>query len=537
MLQNKLNEIERMFASGELATAETAIREVLQQQPSHPVALHMLGVVAHQTGKTEESINIISKVVEANPDYVEALFNLGNILREQERFEEAVERYRAVILLRPTDVITRSTLGLVYCELGKIEEAIETYRHVVAANPHDADAQLNLANFYFKAERYGEAVATYQIAISCNPEFAAAHFNFAICLETVDKFLEAVSCYREVVRLEPGNLYAQARLGGVLYETGQMDAAIDVFYKLLAIDPNNADIHVHLGNAQNAVGRATEAQENFRQAIKLVPDHFHAHYYLHGCLYSEDNMDAAADCLENIVDHEFSETKVNYFLGLIRSFQGNHEAANAQLEVFVNSEDETPHHLDSWKYMTSIKGETPKLLGSTHEMLKLGMNAAKNRGLVLEFGVRFGASVRQIFELSAQDVHGFDTFEGLPDDWHGWDKGSYSTGGEIPEVPEGIHLHAGLFDDTLPPFLNQFADPVRFMNVDCDLYNSTKNIFDHLIERIIPGTVIVFDEYISQPHWREDEYKAFQEAVSLNNWRYDYLAFSPLTKQAVVIIR
>jgi hypothetical protein len=62
-------------------------------------------------------------------------------------------------------------------------------------------------------------------------------------------------------------------------------------------------------------------------------------------------------------------------------------------------------------------------------------------------------------------------------------------------------------------------------------------IFEILNERIVPGTVIIFDEYIANPHWQDDEFKAFQEAVETYGWRYDYLAISLYSKQAIVVIR
>ena len=74
------------------------------------------------------------------------------------------------------------------------------------------------------------------------------------------------------------------------------------------------------------------------------------------------------------------------------------------------------------------------------------------------------------------------------------------------------------------------------MNVDCDIYSSTKTIFEFLGDRIVPGTIIVFDEYLINPTWRDDEYKAFQEAVECHSWKYEYLAFNLFSKQAVVKI-
>jgi predicted O-methyltransferase YrrM len=74
------------------------------------------------------------------------------------------------------------------------------------------------------------------------------------------------------------------------------------------------------------------------------------------------------------------------------------------------------------------------------------------------------------------------------------------------------------------------------MNIDCDIYSSTKTVLELLANRVIPGTIIVFDEYIGNEHWRDDEYKAFQETVAKYSWDYEYIAFSFFTKQVVVRI-
>jgi len=159
-------------------------------------------------------------------------------------------------------------------------------------------------------------------------------------------------------------------------------------------------------------------------------------------------------------------------------------------------------------------------------------------GLVLEFGVYFGKSVRILAErLRDATVHGFDTFTGLPEDWtDAKQRGTYSTDSNLPPAPSNVRYHVGTFDATLPDFLARHRGPVRFMNVDCDLYISTKQIFDALHERVVPGTVIVFDEYVMTSRWRDDEYKAFQEAVARHGWQYEYLGISLVSGQAAVRI-
>lgn len=158
-------------------------------------------------------------------------------------------------------------------------------------------------------------------------------------------------------------------------------------------------------------------------------------------------------------------------------------------------------------------------------------------GVICEFGVRHGHAITFLAELFPERrIWGFDSFEGLPEAWHHEPAGSYSTGGRLPKVPSNVKLVAGWFDKTLPEFVKTLAEPLALLNIDCDIYSSTKTIFELLGPRIIPGTIIVFDEYICNPQWQEDEYKAFQEWVTANRVRYKYVAASLYTKQVAVKI-
>ena len=122
----------------------------------------------------------------------------------------------------------------------------------------------------------------------------------------------------------------------------------------------------------------------------------------------------------------------------------------------------------------------------------------------------------------------------LLEDWHGEPRGSYSTDGAIPAMPQNVSMHAGWFSETLPAFLDAHAGQVRLAHVDCDLYSSTNTVLEALADRLVAGSVVVFDEYAGNEHWREDEFRAFQEAAAARGWRYEYLCYSLYTKQAVL---
>jgi len=168
------------------------------------------------------------------------------------------------------------------------------------------------------------------------------------------------------------------------------------------------------------------------------------------------------------------------------------------------------------------------VLADRNELLKFAFSRAPKEGLVVEFGVAKGESVRNLAAQTPRQVHGFDSFGGLPEDWSGTKEqtGAFTARGKLPKVPANVTLHAGWFDQTLPGFLAANPGPCAFIHVDCDIYASTVTIFEHLHERIVPGTVILFDEYFNYPGWRAHEYKAFQEFVGKYRLSYKYFGVS-----------
>jgi len=162
---------------------------------------------------------------------------------------------------------------------------------------------------------------------------------------------------------------------------------------------------------------------------------------------------------------------------------------------------------------------------SWHELHHHAIEQAQVDGLFLEFGVKKGETIREIAKMTSRPVHGFDSFQGLPEDWTGMAirKGRFSQKGKLPKVPANVMLHPGWFKESLPIFKQRFKEPISYIHIDCDLYSSTKTIFDELADRFVPGTVIVFDEYFNYPNWQQHEYKAFQEFIARFGFTYEYL--------------
>lgn len=144
-------------------------------------------------------------------------------------------------------------------------------------------------------------------------------------------------------------------------------------------------------------------------------------------------------------------------------------------------------------------------------------------GYSLEFGVYKGRTINCLsYAYPKEKFWGFDSFNGLPEPWYlSQDKASVTPKkwfalDKVPEVSNTVKLEIGLFENTIPEWLECHSGLVSFIHVDCDLYSSTKTILTLLNDRIVEGTVLVFDELINTPeneygNWREGEWKALNE--------------------------
>ena len=170
-------------------------------------------------------------------------------------------------------------------------------------------------------------------------------------------------------------------------------------------------------------------------------------------------------------------------------------------------------------------------------------------GHVMEFGVWRGNSLRGICNnVAPRLVWGFDSFEGLPESWVRSDSdkdlpGHLSLHGDEPQaLPKNARLVMGYFDDTLSAWADENPGDVALLHIDSDLYSSAKTVLDVLTPRIIPGTVIMFDELIHftkssiYPRWREGEWRALMEWLDVTGWEIDVLCRTDQFQACVRVI-
>lgn len=162
------------------------------------------------------------------------------------------------------------------------------------------------------------------------------------------------------------------------------------------------------------------------------------------------------------------------------------------------------------------------------EFWKHVLNTLPTTGQLLEVGVFEGQSINMIADdrRTRRDprlVQGFDSFEGLQEDWsgEGLAAGFFNQGGKLPPVRDNVRLHKGWVQDTLAPFMREADDKtIALLHIDTDTYTPARFTLDCAKPFLVPGSIIVFDELIGYPNWQRHEYKALTECLDPSSYRF-----------------
>jgi predicted O-linked N-acetylglucosamine transferase (SPINDLY family) len=327
----------QLHQNGRLADCAQECRQLLNLQPGHVGALHLLGVVRAQEGAYEEAAGLLSDALAQHPHHPEMLNHFGNVLRNLGRAAEAAEQHRAALrrkpyyaeamlglghalraLGRPGDAVSQyqaalrrqprllpARLGLAAArmDLGSWREAEELSRALLAEHPTLPEAALTLGLALAAGGRAAEAEAAFRRALLLRPGFAEAEAELGNLLREV-RPAEAEGCYRRAVALRPTLAVVHANLGVLLRRRGDRAAAIQHTRRVVALKPDDAAAHRDLAVALRDIGRQQEALAHAEWAVQLDPRDTIAQLTRSGLLQRRGDVAAAAAALRDGLEHQ-----------------------------------------------------------------------------------------------------------------------------------------------------------------------------------------------------------------------------------------
>jgi Tfp pilus assembly protein PilF/predicted O-methyltransferase YrrM len=391
----------------------------------------------------------------------------------------------------------------------------------------------------FRAHKKGrrdEAVALYEQRLGEAPDCLDAWMNLGALWALRGDAEQAESTFRRAAELAPrdGRVLRDIALG--LFTIGRLARAAEALERSVACQPDLVGSWLHLARVRLEVCDRSLAIAAAERARSLAPDDASAHFLLARCLFDAADPGPSLRALERAhqTGQRYPEAEILHRLLVEHCAVGQAPTAGAPRD-FTTLESRYPHLaalVDAARY---VRDAMPNALisSSARDTLRLAEARAPREGSVVELGVFHGVSLRWLAEWRPGDVHGFDSFEGLPSAWQLVPCGRFTTGGRTPR-DVGASLWVGSFEQQLPRFVEQHPRAIALLHVDSDLYESASSGLRWLAPLLRPGSVVVFDEYLGHHSWRQDEFRAFQEAVHANGWSYEYLAVNPFVGQAVV---
>lgn len=286
---------------GHLAAAHAIYVEILQKEPRNVDCLHLLGVIASQTGRHQQAVDFIDRAIAINPMNATFYSNRGNALQELKHFEAALASYDRAITLNPKLIQAFNNRGNALKALKMPAAAISSFDRAIRLKQDYPEAHCNRGVALADMGRFEDAVASYNTAIGLKPDYAEAYSNRGNAQSARRMLDAAVQSFDKAIALKPNYAEAYSNRGVVLLDQIQLDAALASFEKAIALNPDYAEAYSNRGNVLCALKRVGEAISSYDRAIVIDPFLYKAHCNRGNALRELQQFDAALSSYDHAI--------------------------------------------------------------------------------------------------------------------------------------------------------------------------------------------------------------------------------------------
>ena len=271
----------RLYQSADLVAAERFCRQVLESAGLHAEALHLLGLIAFQTGRDVVAVSAMRGAIASFPQSARCYSNLGLAFNGRGQSTDAANCFRRALTLRPDYAEAHNNVGLICKRDGRIADAALAFRRAVCVRPDLADAHINLANILRKGGALLEAIARGRNAVRLVPTSVLACDNLGAALigQSGEKDEAREICHRALV-LQADGADTLANLGALMLTLDDPNQATTWYRRAFDLRTGDPVILCNLGTALLECGRPEAAEACYRDAVRDVPDDPEAHWLL-----------------------------------------------------------------------------------------------------------------------------------------------------------------------------------------------------------------------------------------------------------------
>lgn len=218
-----INKARTAHGEGAWARAEKHYRAILARDPRNVEALHLFGLLHHQTGRPAQALRYMAEALNGAAPSADLLSDHGLVLHVLGRSEEALAHFDAALTIAPDDPDLLSKRGVACLHLGRLQEALDAFGQALARDPAHVDALGNRGNAFLKLNEPEQAIASYDAAIHINGPTARLLTNRGHALKRLDRLEEALADLRQALAIDPDHAEAAFELGMVQLALGDFE--------------------------------------------------------------------------------------------------------------------------------------------------------------------------------------------------------------------------------------------------------------------------------------------------------------------------
>ncbi len=323
LIDDALAEARACLSRGEAGQAAELCAAIVQVEPLHDGALHLLALIAQDFGHPEQALNFIAKAIEANPapgylkDCARICESLGQqeIARQWLAKADELEREAIFSMTSPANIHPETKLGIPKSgkklspaaigekigravslhQQNRLDEAERIYLEVLGSEAENADALHLLGLVFHQRGENGKAVELMKKAVKIAPFSPVPYSNLGSALQELGRVEEAVECYRKAILIDGKSVEPHLNLGTALELQGAWKEAEESYLKALSIDPAYPKAYNNLGKLLDFLGRHEEGIALVGKAVGIDPDYAEAWSNLAALLNGRGRYGEAAE--------------------------------------------------------------------------------------------------------------------------------------------------------------------------------------------------------------------------------------------------
>jgi tetratricopeptide (TPR) repeat protein len=377
LIQQKLEEAYAHHSEGFTSQAKHLYEEVLALQPDNFDALYMLGLLAYESGKIADGLDLLKKAMIAQPENAEVCCQVGNGFYKLGNLDDAIAHYQQAVKLKSNYTRAYYNLGIALHKVGDLEGAVDSLERAIALRGDDAKLLYHLGAVLQQQGKFQAALGRYQKALELKPNFVKASRALVNLVASIQEFadvpaletpsdssgighkdrdpvrsersvaapkpenlaaIEVIDRERQLDRLkqlflsEPKSAELYGQIGDIQHQLGNFEAAIAAYQKAIEIDPGALQAHFELASIFLQLNQPQAVIHYCQQIIAIDPLHAEAHWMCGVALTQVNSLDEAISHLHQAI--AFKPDYANAFssLGAIYVLQGKLDEAIAYLQ-------------------------------------------------------------------------------------------------------------------------------------------------------------------------------------------------------------